>query len=158
MGFWEPANDRKTTATSEASLIPGMIVAANKVICDSRDLSAVQCNIAAHIHSHQHPAASGQREVIRMSDVQRSRTAAVSAFGEANKGVPGYCRGDHSYSKTSFEDGTRAFQQLLGAKSFEDHAPHEGASLGERHPRPRNFVTMTVGLSRHCHWASRLGG
>ena len=32
------------------------------------------------------------------------------------------CKGQHAttdYSKKAFEDGTRAFEQLLGAKSFE---------------------------------------
>jgi hypothetical protein len=65
-----------------------------------------------------------------MSDVQRFNNevqkagkdgfdAAVSSFGEANKGFQAIAAEITAYSKKSFEDGTRAFQQLLGAKSFE---------------------------------------
>jgi hypothetical protein len=43
--------------------------------------------------------------------------AAVRSFGEVNKGLQAIAVTD--YSKKSFEDGTRAFEQLLGAKSFE---------------------------------------
>lgn len=64
-----------------------------------------------------------------MSDVQRFsdevRTAgkdgfdaAVSAFGEVNKGFQAIAAEIAAYSKKSFEDGTRALEQLLGAKSF----------------------------------------
>ena len=45
--------------------------------------------------------------------------AAVSSFGEANKGFQAIAAEMASYSKKSFEDGTRAFEQLIGAKSFE---------------------------------------
>jgi hypothetical protein len=45
--------------------------------------------------------------------------AAVSSFGEANKGFQAIAAEITAYSKKAFEDGTRAFQQLLGAKSFE---------------------------------------
>ena len=64
-----------------------------------------------------------------MSDVQRfgdevqragkdGFDAAVSSFGEANKGFQAITAEITAYSKKSFEDGTRAFEQLLGAKSF----------------------------------------
>ena len=45
--------------------------------------------------------------------------AAVSSFGEANKGFQAIAAEIAAYSKKSFEDGTRAFEQLIGAKSFE---------------------------------------
>ena len=45
--------------------------------------------------------------------------AAVSSFGEANKGFQAIAAEVAAYSKKSFEDGTRAFEQLIGAKSFE---------------------------------------
>ena len=45
--------------------------------------------------------------------------AAVSSFGEANQGFQAIAAEIAAYSKKSFEDGTRAFEQLLGAKSFE---------------------------------------
>ena len=65
-----------------------------------------------------------------MSDVQRFNDqvqragkdgfdAAVSSFGEANKGFQAIAAEIAAYSKKSFEDGTRAFEQLIGAKSFE---------------------------------------
>ena len=65
-----------------------------------------------------------------MSDVQRFNDevqkagkdgfdAAVSSFGEANKGFQAIAAEIAGYSKKSFEDGTRAFEQLIGAKSFE---------------------------------------
>jgi hypothetical protein len=65
-----------------------------------------------------------------MSDVQRFNDevqragkdgfdAVVSSFGEANKGFQAIAAEITAYSKKSFEDGTRAFEQLMGAKSFE---------------------------------------
>ena len=44
--------------------------------------------------------------------------AAVRSFGEANKGFQAIAAEVTAYSKKSFEDGTRAFEQLIGAKSF----------------------------------------
>ena len=69
------------------------------------------------------------REVIQMSDVQRFNDevqkagkdgfdAVVSSFGEANKGFQAIAAEITAYSKKSFEDGTRALEQLLGAKSL----------------------------------------
>jgi len=65
-----------------------------------------------------------------MSDVQRfgdevqragkeGFDAAVRSFGEAHKGFQAIAAEIAAYSKRSFEDGTRAFEELLGAKSFE---------------------------------------
>jgi hypothetical protein len=65
-----------------------------------------------------------------MADVQRLNNevqragkdgfdAAVSSIGEANKGFQAIAAEISAYSKKSFEDGTRAFEQLIGAKSFE---------------------------------------
>ena len=45
--------------------------------------------------------------------------AAVSSLGEANKGFQAITAEIAAYSKKSFEEGTRAFEQLIGAKSFE---------------------------------------
>ena len=45
--------------------------------------------------------------------------AAVSSFGEANKGFQAIAAEIANYSKKSFEDGTRTFEQLIGAKSLE---------------------------------------
>jgi hypothetical protein len=45
--------------------------------------------------------------------------AAVHSFGEVNKGLQAIAAEVTDYSKKSFEDGTRAFEQLLRAKSLE---------------------------------------
>jgi hypothetical protein len=45
--------------------------------------------------------------------------AVVRSFGEVNKGLQAIAAEVTDYSKKSFEDGTRAFEQLLSAKSFE---------------------------------------
>ena len=45
--------------------------------------------------------------------------AAVRAYGEANKGFQAIAAEVTDYSKTAFEDATRAFQQLVSAKSAE---------------------------------------
>jgi len=65
-----------------------------------------------------------------MSDVQRfgdvvqragkdGFDAAIRSYGEANKGLQAIAAEIAAYSKKSFEDGTRAIEELLGAKSFE---------------------------------------
>jgi hypothetical protein len=65
-----------------------------------------------------------------MSDVQKlgeefqrvgkdGFNAAVGSFGEVNKGFQAIAAEVTAYSKKAFEEGTRAFEQLLGAKSFE---------------------------------------
>ncbi len=101
-----------------------------------------------------------------MSDVQRFSNevqragkdgfdAVVSSFGEANKGFQAIAAEIAAYSKKSFEDGTRAFEQLLGAKSLEQvveiqsqyaRMAYEGyfaelSKLGE----------MYAGLTRNAH-------
>jgi hypothetical protein len=45
--------------------------------------------------------------------------AAVRSFGEMNKGFQAIAAEVTDYSKKAFEDSTRAFEQLIGAKSFE---------------------------------------
>ena len=45
--------------------------------------------------------------------------AAVRAHGETNKGFQAIAAEVTDYSKTAFEDATRAFQQLVSAKSAE---------------------------------------
>ena len=44
--------------------------------------------------------------------------AAVNSFGESNKGFQAIATEITAYSKKSFEDGIRAVEQLLGAKSL----------------------------------------
>jgi hypothetical protein len=45
--------------------------------------------------------------------------AAVKSFGEVNKGLQAITAEVTNYSKKTFEDGTRAFEQLMGAKTVE---------------------------------------
>ena len=45
--------------------------------------------------------------------------ASVRSLGEVRKGFQAIAATVVDYSKKSFEDGTRAFEQLMGAKSFE---------------------------------------
>lgn len=45
--------------------------------------------------------------------------AVVRAYGEANKGFQAIAAEMTDYSKTAFEDASRAFQQLVSAKSAE---------------------------------------
>jgi hypothetical protein len=45
--------------------------------------------------------------------------AAVRSLGEVSKGFQAILATVADYSKKSFEDGTRAFEQIIGAKSFE---------------------------------------
>ena len=45
--------------------------------------------------------------------------ASVRSLGEVSKGFQAIAATVVDYSKKSFEDGTRAFEQLIGAKSFE---------------------------------------
>jgi hypothetical protein len=65
-----------------------------------------------------------------MSDVQKfgeefqrmgedGFNASVQSLGEANKGFQAIAATVADYSNKTFEDGTRAFEQLIGAKSFE---------------------------------------
>jgi hypothetical protein len=45
--------------------------------------------------------------------------ASVRSLGEWNKGVQAIAATVADYSKEAFEDGTRAFEQLVGVKSVE---------------------------------------
>src|SRR5215210_3753912 len=76
------------------------------------------------------PPPGGDKRGSDMSDTQRfgeefqrkakdGFDAAVTSFGEVNKGLQAIAAEVTGYSKKAFEDGTRAFEQLLGAKSFE---------------------------------------
>ena len=65
-----------------------------------------------------------------MSDVQKfgdefqkvgkdAFDASVRSLGEVNKGFQAIAATVTDYSKKAFEDGTRAFEQLVGAKSLD---------------------------------------
>jgi hypothetical protein len=48
-----------------------------------------------------------------------SLEAVARSYGDANKGFQAIVSEYTNYSKKAFEDGTRAFEQLVGAKSVE---------------------------------------
>jgi hypothetical protein len=50
---------------------------------------------------------------------KESFETAVRAYGEANKGFQAIVAEVTDYSKKAFEDASRAFQQVIGAKSVE---------------------------------------
>ena len=50
---------------------------------------------------------------------QESANAATTSFGVVSKGVQAIVTELADYSKKSFEEGTQAFEQLLGTKSVE---------------------------------------
>ena len=101
------------------------------VQCNNSGQDIVQCTIAPYINLYrQHSPHKAGPERCEMSDVQKfgeefqkvgkdGFDAAVHSFGEVNKGLQAIAAEVTDYSKKAFEDGTRAFEQLLGAKSFE---------------------------------------
>jgi hypothetical protein len=59
----------------------------------------------------------GYEELQRAS--KNTLDASARSLSEASKGVQAIAATLVEYSKKNFEDGTRAFEQLIGAKSFE---------------------------------------
>jgi hypothetical protein len=93
-----------------------------------------------------------------MSDVQRfseeaqragkdGLDAAVNYFGEANKGFQAIAAEIAAYSKKSFEDGTRAFEQLIGEKRAFDAYVAQTAKLGQM------YVDLARGASNSVEQA-----
>jgi hypothetical protein len=89
---------------------------------------ALQHTYAAHVQQFR-PKRELSEEV-KMADIQRfgeefqragkdGFEASVRSLGEVSKGFQAIAATVVDYSKKSFEDGTRAFEQLMGAKSFE---------------------------------------
>ena len=56
--------------------------------------------------------------------------ASVRSFGELGKGFQAIRASMMDYTKKSFEDGTRAFEQLAGAKSIEQAWEHPRSDSG----------------------------
>jgi len=50
---------------------------------------------------------------------QANFDAATKSFGEVNKGLQGIASEVTDYSKKALEDGTQAFEKMVGAKSLE---------------------------------------
>ena len=109
-------------------LVP-TVVAANPIVRRSikRLQSIVHCTISlAHqtqtaravLHKKNHTT-QHSKIADEFQKVEDGFDAAVRSYGDANKGFQAIVAEATNYSKTAFEEGTRAFQQLLGAKSVE---------------------------------------
>ena len=73
---------------------------------------------------------------------QQGFDAVVRAYGEANKGLQAIAAEVTDYSKNALEDATRAFQQLVTAKSaeqaFEIQSQYAKKAYEATLPKPRN--------------------
>jgi hypothetical protein len=74
------------------------------------------------------PVLKGPREMLEpmqkaTDDFQKmskdNYDAVLRSYGELNKGLQAIAARVTDYSKTAFEDATRAFEQMVGAKSLE---------------------------------------
>jgi hypothetical protein len=81
--------------------------------------------------------------------------AAVKSFGEVNKGFQAIAAEVTDYSKKAFEDGTRAFEQLLGAKSFgqviEIHSEYAKKAYDTYIAELSKLSEMYAGLTRNAY-------
>jgi hypothetical protein len=81
--------------------------------------------------------------------------ATVRAYGEANKGFQAIVAEVTNYSKKAFEDGTRAFEQLVGAKSaeqaFEIQTQYAKKAYDSYMAQMSKLGEMYVGLARNAY-------
>jgi hypothetical protein len=128
----------------------------------------VQRIIAAYMTPYmQHSRTDGtDKRGSEMSDVQKfgeefqrvgknGFDAAVSSFGEMNKGLQAIAAEVTGYSRKAFEDGTRAFEQLLGAKSFEQviqiHSEYTKNAYDTYIAELSKLGEMYAGLTRNAY-------
>jgi hypothetical protein len=71
---------------------------------------------------------------------------AVRSFGEVNKGLQAITAEVTGYSKKAFEEGTRAFEQLMGAKSVE-----QAIEIQSRYAK-KAYDTYIVEARRDVSW------
>ena len=81
--------------------------------------------------------------------------ATVRSFGEVNKGFQAIATEITDYSKKAFEDGTRAFEQLIGAKTIEQAIEIQSQYAKKAYD---NYITevsklgeMYVGLAKDAY-------
>ncbi|HSH62913.1 phasin family protein [Methyloceanibacter sp.] len=81
--------------------------------------------------------------------------ATVRSFGEVNKGFQAIAAEITDYSKKAFEDGTRAFEQLIGAKTIEQAIEIQSQYAKKAYD---NYITevsklgeMYVGLAKDAY-------
>jgi hypothetical protein len=81
--------------------------------------------------------------------------AAVKSFGEVNKGLQAITAEFTSYSKKAFEDGTRAFVQLMGAKTVEQaveiQSQHAKKAYDAYMAEMSKLGEMYVGLAKNAY-------
>lgn len=81
--------------------------------------------------------------------------AVVRAYGEANKGFQAIAAEVTDYSKAAFEDATRAFQQLVSAKSaeqaFEIQSQYAKKAYEAYVAEASKLGEMWVGLARDAY-------
>jgi phasin family protein len=86
---------------------------------------------------------------------QEGFDAAVRAYGEANKGLQAIAAEVADYSKTALEDATRAFQQLVTAKSaeqaFEIQSQYAKKAYDAYVAEASKLGEMWVGLAREAY-------
>ena len=86
---------------------------------------------------------------------QEGFDAAVRACGEANKGLQAIAAEVADYSKTALEDATRAFQQLVTAKSaeqaFEIQSQYAKKAYDAYVAEASKLGEMWVGLAREAY-------
>ena len=81
--------------------------------------------------------------------------AAVRSFGEVNKGFQAITAKVTDYYKKAFEDSTRAFEQLIGAKSveqaFEIQTQYAKKAYDTYMAEMSKLGEMYVGLTRNAY-------
>ncbi|MGB2931862.1 MAG: phasin family protein [Methyloceanibacter sp.] len=81
--------------------------------------------------------------------------AAVRAYGETNKGFQAIVAEVTNYSKKAFEDSTRVFEQLVGAKSveqaFEIQTQYAKNAYETYMAQMSKLGEMYVGLARNAY-------
>jgi hypothetical protein len=86
---------------------------------------------------------------------KESFEAAVHSFGEVNKGLQAIAARITNYSKQAFEDGTRAFEQVIGAKSveqaFEIQTHYAKNAYDTYMAEMSKLGEMYVGLARNAY-------
>ncbi len=81
--------------------------------------------------------------------------AALRSYGELNKGFQEITAKTTDYTKKSFEDATRAFEQLLGAKSLEQAIEIQSAYAKKAYEswvaEATKFSELYVGMARDAY-------
>jgi len=113
----------------------------------------------------QHPALAGDKRC-EMSDVGKfgeefqkagkdGFEATVRSFGEVHKGFQAITARLTDYSKRAFDDATRVYEQLIGAKSveqvFEIQAQYAKTAYDTYISEVSKLGEMYVGLARNAY-------